>query len=73
MARRVDARQSAAVKFRYFLQLVALSALWGSSFMLTRIAAPVLGPNLLAALRMGFAALALYLHPASGQDCSHRT
>ena len=56
---RVDAPQSAAVKFRYFLQLVALSALWGSSFMLTRIAAPVLGPNLLAALRMGFAALAL--------------
>lgn len=41
------------------LQLVALSALWGTSFMLTRIAAPVLGPNLLAALRMAMAAIAL--------------
>jgi len=47
------------VKPRHFLQLVALSALWGTSFMLTRFAAPVLGPNMLAALRMGFAALAL--------------
>ena len=44
---------------RHFLQLVALSALWGTSFMLTRYAVPVLGPNMLAALRMGFAALAL--------------
>lgn len=43
----------------HFLQLVALSALWGTSFMLTRYAAPVLGPNMLAALRMGFATLAL--------------
>ncbi len=42
------------VKSRYFLQLVALSALWGSSFMLTRFAAPVLGPNMPAcALVMG--------------------
>ncbi len=47
------------MKFRHFLQLVALSALWGTSFMLTRFAAPVLGPNMLAALRMGFATLAL--------------
>ncbi len=47
------------MKPRYFLQLVALSALWGSSFMLTRFAAPVLGPNMLAALRMGMATLAL--------------
>ena len=44
---------------RHTLQLVALSALWGSSFMLTRFAAPILGPNLLAALRMGMAAVAL--------------
>jgi drug/metabolite transporter (DMT)-like permease len=43
----------------HYLQLVALSAVWGSSFMLTRFAAPVLGPNLLATLRMGMAALAL--------------
>ena len=47
------------MKSRYFLQLVALSALWGSSFMLTRYAAPTLGPNMLAALRMGMATVAL--------------
>ena len=47
------------MKSRYFLQLVALSALWGSSFMLTRFAAPILGPNMLAALRMGMATVAL--------------
>ena len=47
------------MKFRHFLQLVALSALWGTTFMLTRFAAPMLGPNMLAALRMGFAAIAL--------------
>ncbi|MCB2003473.1 MAG: DMT family transporter [Rhodoferax sp.] len=45
--------------FHHNLQLVALSALWGTSFMLTRFAAPILGPNLLAALRMGMAAVAL--------------
>jgi len=49
------------MKTRYFLQLVALSALWGSSFMLTRIAAPVLGPNLLAAMRMSIAAVVLVI------------
>jgi drug/metabolite transporter (DMT)-like permease len=43
----------------HYLQLVALSAVWGSSFMLTRFAAPLLGPNLLATLRMGMAAIAL--------------
>ena len=47
------------MKSRYFLQLVALSALWGTSFMLTRFAAPILGPNMLAALRMGMATVAL--------------
>jgi len=49
------------MKTRYFLQLVALSALWGSSFMLTRLAAPVLGPNLLAAMRMSIAAVVLVI------------
>lgn len=44
---------------RHTLQLVALSALWGTSFMLTRFAAPIMGPNLLAALRIGMAAIAL--------------
>lgn len=54
-------RQWPVVKSRYFLQLVALSALWGSSFMLTRFATPILRPNMLAALRMGMATGALIL------------
>ncbi len=48
---------------KYFLQLVCLSALWGASFILTRIAAPQLGPNLSPWLRMtmGTAVLALIM------------
>lgn len=49
----------ALVKTKYFAQLVALSVLWGASFMLIRIASPVLGPNMLAALRIGMATLTL--------------
>ncbi len=49
------------MKTNHFAQLVALSALWGASFMLIRIAAPVLGPNVLAALRIGAATLTLGL------------
>lgn len=30
---------------KYLLQLTCLSALWGASFILTRIAVPQLGPN----------------------------
>ncbi len=41
------------------LQLVALSALWGASFLFIRIAAPVLGPLVLAGLRIGLATLTL--------------
>ncbi|MBC7681974.1 MAG: DMT family transporter [Ferruginibacter sp.] len=44
---------------KYFVQLVALSALWGSSFMLTRLAVPTLGPNLVAGMRMAMATLVL--------------
>ena len=40
------------MKARYFIQLVMLSALWGASFILTRVAAPQLGPNVSAGLRM---------------------
>ncbi len=47
------------MKAKHFAQLVALSALWGASFMLIRIASPVLGPNVLAALRIGMATLTL--------------
>ena len=49
----------AAVKTRHFLQLVLLSALWGASFLFLRIASPVLGPNVMAALRIGLATLTL--------------
>ncbi|MEO7106739.1 MAG: DMT family transporter [Rhodoferax sp.] len=44
---------------KHFIQLVGLSALWGASFMLIRIAAPLLGPNVLAALRIGMATMTL--------------
>ena len=44
---------------KYFFQLLALSALWGLSFIMTRIAAPALGPNVSAGLRMVLAAITL--------------
>lgn len=44
---------------RHFLQLFALSALWGTSFLFTRYASPLLGPNLVVALRMALAAATL--------------
>ena len=47
------------MKTKYFAQLVALSALWGASFMLIRIASPLLGPSVLAALRIGMATMTL--------------
>ncbi|MDT8990984.1 DMT family transporter [Curvibacter sp. APW13] len=45
----------------HFLQLVALSALWGASFLFIRIASPVLGPSVLAVLRIGLATITLAL------------
>ena len=47
------------VKTRHFLQLVLLSALWGASFLFIRIASPLLGPQVMAALRIGLATLTL--------------
>ena len=47
------------MKTRHFLQLVLLSALWGASFLFIRIASPVLGPNVMAALRIALATLTL--------------
>ncbi|MFM7330056.1 MAG: DMT family transporter [Brachymonas sp.] len=44
-----------------FAQLVALSALWGASFLFIRIASPQLGPLVLAGLRIGLATLTLTL------------
>jgi drug/metabolite transporter (DMT)-like permease len=48
------------VKTKSFVQLVGLSALWGATFLLTRITAPVFGANLAAGLRilLGAATLA---------------
>ena len=40
-------------------RLLALAAIWGSSFLFMRIAVPALGPALLIALRVGLAALFL--------------
>ncbi len=41
------------------LRLLALSAIWGASFLFTRLCAPVLGPALLIELRVGLAAVFL--------------
>jgi len=45
------------VKTRHFLQLIAMSALWGASFPLLRIASPAFGPLALAGIRCALAAL----------------
>lgn len=49
------------MKNRYFYQLVGLSAVWGSGFLLTRIATPVLGPSVMATLRVALGSLTLAL------------
>jgi drug/metabolite transporter (DMT)-like permease len=49
---------------RHFLQLILLSALWGASFPLIRVASPAFGPLGLAGIRCALAAvvLALLMH-----------
>jgi len=47
------------LKTKYYFQLLGLSALWGASFLMIRIASPLLGPNVLAELRIALAALTL--------------
>lgn len=49
------------MKTRHFAQLVALSALWGASFIFIRLASPLLGPWPLSFLRIGLATLTLAL------------
>jgi drug/metabolite transporter (DMT)-like permease len=49
------------VKSRHFAQLVALSALWGASFLFIRIASPVMGPLVLAGCRVTLAGATLAL------------
>lgn len=46
---------------RHFVQLIGMSALWGASFPLLRIASPAFGPMALAGIRCGLAALVLAL------------
>jgi drug/metabolite transporter (DMT)-like permease len=52
------------VNSRHLLQLVGLSALWGSSFVMLRIASPVLGPVMLTSVRLmaATATLVLLMH-----------
>ena len=52
------------MKPRYFLQLLLVSALWGASFPMLRVAVPEMGPNVVAMLRVmfGAATLALLMH-----------
>lgn len=47
------------MKTRHLLQLIALSALWGASFLFIRIASPLLGPTVIAGLRIVLATLTL--------------
>lgn len=47
------------MKTRHFLQLIAMSALWGASFPLIRIASPAFGPFGMAGIRCALAALVL--------------
>lgn len=49
------------MKTRHFVQLIVLSALWGASFPLIRIASPAFGPFGLAGIRCLLAALVLGL------------
>lgn len=49
------------MKSRHFAQLVALSALWGASFLFIRIASPVMGPLVLAGCRVALAGATLAL------------
>jgi len=59
---------------RHFLQLVFLSAVWGASFPLIRIAAPAFGPLPLACLRCALAAVVLtILMRATRQQWPART
>ena len=55
------------MNFASFVRLLTLAAIWGGSFIFTRIGAPVLGPVILIECRVGLAALflmivAIFLH-----------
>ena len=44
-----------------FIRLLVLAAIWGGSFLFTRISAPVLGPVILMACRVGLATAFLFI------------
>jgi drug/metabolite transporter (DMT)-like permease len=52
---------------RGFAALISLGALWGASFLFIRVAVPELGPFVLVALRVAFAALTLALFAAASR------
>lgn len=54
-------RHNPSVLHTHFFQLVGLSALWGASFLFIRVASPVLGPWVLAGLRVALATVVLAL------------
>lgn len=49
------------MKARHFIQLLIVSALWGASFPMLRIAAPEMGPNVAAMLRVAIGTVTLSL------------
>jgi len=49
------------MSLRSLIQLFALAAIWGASFLFMRMAAASLGPAVLIEFRVGFAALTLFL------------
>jgi len=49
------------MRTRHFVQLIFMSALWGASFPLVRIASPAFGPWGLAGLRCVLATIAFWL------------
>jgi drug/metabolite transporter (DMT)-like permease len=53
------------MKPRDLVALILLGALWGSSFLFIRVAAPVLGPFVLMDVRVGVAVVALSLYAAA--------
>jgi drug/metabolite transporter (DMT)-like permease len=59
------------MKPRDFAALIALAALWGGSFLFMRIAAPALGPVVLAGARVLIAGVALLLYAAAIHRGTH--
>ncbi|QHE86934.1 DMT family transporter [Hydrogenophaga sp. BPS33] len=53
---------------RQFVQIVALSALWGASFMFIRIAVPLMGSMVVAGLRAALASLTLVIIMAAMRE-----